>query len=62
MCDCIAHMPKPDKSKCFVYPVYLSCVSDSIDVCTVVIKNGRYMHAVSTNFITIILLFNNENV
>ena len=35
------------KFKC--YPAELSCVSHSVDICTVAIKNTRNMHAVSTN-------------
>ena len=45
------------KFKCFLYPAKLSCVSYSIDICTVAIKN-RNMHAVSTNKIAHILDFN----
>ena len=37
------------KFKCFLYPAQLSYVSHSADICTVAIKNIRYMHAVSTN-------------
>ena len=35
------------KFKCFVYPVLLSCVSHSIDICTVPNKSIRNMHTVS---------------
>ena len=48
------------KFKCFVYPTSLSCVSHSIDICTVAIQNIRNMHAVSTNQIADILHFNNK--
>ena len=49
------------KFKCFVYPASLSCVSHAIDICTVAIKNIRNMQAVSTNQITYILHFNDNN-
>ena len=45
---------------CFVYPASLSCVSHSIDICTVAIKNIRNVHAVSTNQIVDILHFNDK--
>ena len=47
---------------CFrlVYPTLLSSVSHSIAIHTVVIKNIRNMHAVSTNQIADILHFNNN--
>ena len=48
------------KFKCFVYPASLSCVSHSIDICTVAIKNIRNMRAVSTNQIADILHFNDR--
>ena len=48
------------KFKCFVYPASLSCVSHSIDICTVAIQNIKNMHAVSTNEIADILHFNNK--
>ena len=48
------------KFKCFVYPSSLPCISHSIDVCTVVNKNIRNMHAVSTNQIADILHFNDN--
>ena len=48
------------KVKYFVYPASLSCVSHSIDNCTVTIKNIRKMHAVSTNKIADILHFNDN--
>ena len=41
-------------------PASLSCVSYSIDICTVAIKNIRNMHAVSTNQIADILHFNDN--
>ena len=44
----------------FVYPASLSCVSHSIDICTVAIKNIRNMHAVSTNQIADIFHFNDN--
>ena len=50
------------KFKCFVYSTKFSCVSHSIDTCTVVIKNIRNMHAVSTNHIADIMHFNNESI
>ena len=37
------------KFKCFVYPTSLSCVSNSIDVFSVAIKNIRNRHLVLTN-------------
>ena len=37
-----------------------SCVSDSIDIWTVAVKNIRNMHAVLTNQITDILHFNDN--
>ena len=46
------------KFRCFVYLTLLSCVSHSIDICTVAIKNIRNMHAVSTSPIADILHFN----
>ena len=46
------------KFKCFVYPAYLFCVSYSIDICKVVIKNIKNMHTVSTNQIADILYYN----
>ena len=49
------------KFKCFVYPASLSCVSHSIDICTVAIKNIRNMHAVSTNQIAVIFHFNDKD-
>ena len=45
------------KFKCLVHPASLSCVSHSIDICTVAIKDIRNMHAVSTNQIADIFLF-----
>ena len=45
--------------KCFVYPSSLPCISHSY-VCTVVNKNIRNMHAVSTNQIEDILHFNDN--
>ena len=48
------------KFKCLVHPASLSCVSHSIDICTVAIKNIRNMHAVSTNQIADILHFNDN--
>ena len=50
------------KFKCFVYPDSLSCVSHSIDICTVVIKNIRNMYFVSTNQIADILCFNDKQL
>ena len=47
------------KLKCFVYPL-LSCVSHSIDICTVAIKNTRNIHAVLTNQIADVLFFKNK--
>ena len=44
------------KLKCFVYPTY---ISHSIDTCTAAIKN-RNMHAVPTNQVADILLFNDN--
>ena len=38
-----------------MYPAWLSCISHSIDISTVAIKNIRNMHAVSTNQIADIL-------
>ena len=37
-----------------------SCVSHSINICTVVIKNINNMHAVSTNQIADILRYNDK--
>ena len=37
------------------------CVSHSIDICTVALKNIRNMQAVSTNQIADILHFNDKN-
>ena len=48
--------------KCFVYIAYLSCISHSIDICTVGNKNIRNMHAVSTNHIADILHFNDKYI
>ena len=48
------------KFKCFVYPASLSCVSHSIDICTVAIKNIRNMYAVLTSQIADILHFNDN--
>ena len=42
------------KLKCFVYP--------AIDICTVVIKNIKNLHAVSTNQIADILHFNDKYI
>ena len=39
-----------------------SCISHSIDICTVAIKNIRNMHAVATNQIADILDFNDSYV
>ena len=44
----------------FVYPASLSCVSHSIDICTVAITNIKNMYAVPTNQITDILHFNDN--
>ena len=44
----------------FLYSVLLSCVSNSIDICTVAIKNIRNVHAVSTNQIADLLHFNDR--
>ena len=41
------------KLKCFVYPASLSCVSHSIYICTVAIKNIRNMHTVSASQVQI---------
>ena len=38
----------------------LSCVSHSIDICNVAVKNMSDMHAVSTNQIADILHFNDK--
>ena len=43
-----------------IYNAFLSCISHSIDTCTVAIKNIRNMHAVSINQIADILHFNNN--
>ena len=40
----------------------LSCVSHSIDTCTVAIRNIGNLHAVSTNQIADILHFNDKSV
>ena len=48
------------KFKCFAHLALLSCVSHSIDICTVAIKNIRNMHALSTNQIAGILQFNDN--
>ena len=45
------------KFKCFMYPASLSCVSHSIDVCTVAVRGIGSVHAVSTNQIADILHF-----
>ena len=49
------------KFNCFVYRTSLSCVSHSIDICTVPIKNIRNMYAVSTNQVADILHFNDND-
>ena len=43
-----------------VYPTLLSCVSHSIDICTVAIKNTRIMHCVSNNQFADILHFDDK--
>ena len=48
------------KLKCFVYPASLSCVSHSIYICTVAIKNIRNMHTVSASQVADILHFNDK--
>ena len=48
------------KFKCFGYPAWFPCVSHSIDICMVPIKNIQNMHAVSTNEIADILHFNDS--
>ena len=48
------------KFKCFVDPASLSCVSHSVDICTVAIKNIRNMYAFSANQIADILHFNDK--
>ena len=48
------------KFECFAYFGSLSCVSHSIDICTVAIKNIRNIRAISTNQIVDILHFNNN--
>ena len=48
------------KFKCFVDPAQHSCVLHSTDIWTVTIKNNRNMHAFSTNQITDILYFNDN--
>ena len=45
---------------CFVYPASVSCVSHSIDICTVAIKNIRHMHAVTSNQIADVVHFNDN--
>ena len=57
---CIMYVLGCYKFKCFVYPAYLSCVSHSVDICTVAIKNIWNMQAVSTNQIADILHFNDN--
>ena len=42
------------------FPVWISCVSHSINICTVTIKNVGNIHAVSTNQIPDILHFNDK--
>ena len=49
------------KLKCFEYPTSLSCVSHSVDICSVAIQNIRNMHAVSTNQIADILHFKDKS-
>ena len=44
----------------FLYLALLSCLSHSIDTCTVVIEKIRNMHAVSANQTAFILHFNNK--
>ena len=44
----------------FVDPIQISCVSHSVDICTVAIKNIRNMHVVSTSQIADILHFNDN--
>ena len=46
------------KFECFAYFAWLSCVSHSIDICTVAIKNMRNTIVVSTNQMADILDFN----
>ena len=48
------------KFKCFLYPVLLSCVSHSIDLFKVAIKNIKNMHVILTNQIADILHFNDK--
>ena len=45
-----------------MHPRFLSCVSQSNDICTAAIKNIRNMHAVSTSQIADILHFNDKYV
>ena len=49
------------KFKCSVYPAQLFCVSHSIVIFTVVIKNIKNIGAVSTNQIADILHYNDKN-
>ena len=46
--------------KCWFILYLQSCVSHSIDICTVAIKNIRNMHAGSTNQIADILHYNDK--
>ena len=47
-------------SNFFAYPASLSCLSNSINICTVAVTNIRNMHTVSTNQIADILHYNNQ--
>ena len=46
----------------FLHPVLLSCISHSIDICTVAIENARNMHSFSANQIAEILHFNDNTL
>ena len=50
------------KFKCFLYLAQLSCVSHSIVICMVAVKNLKNIHTVSTNQIADILHFNNKGI
>ena len=49
------------KFKCFVYPASLSCVSHSINICTVAVKYIRNIHTVSIDQLAGILHFNDKS-
>ena len=48
------------KFKCFEYPASFSCVSNSIDICTVAIKNIKNVRAALTNQVADKLHFNDK--